>query len=96
MGIFGRIGQTLGTGLRKFGELGGAAVNRIGDVKRAYDAANRATGGVIGHALESLPVVGPVLKAGGNFLKSQSNLAGVANAMGRARVYGADIHKLAS
>ena len=94
MGIFGRIGQLAGGALRKFGEIGKEALHKFGAVKSAYNNVNNAFGGVIGNALNSIPVAGPILKSIGNYLDRKETFKTLENVLDRSRVYGRDFEKI--
>lgn len=67
MGFFG----FLGAGLRKFGEIGSQAIQKVGSLGvHAYRAVNALSGGAIGNAIESLPVVGGIAKQAGQLLSN--------------------------
>ena len=80
----GKVGSWVGNAVKKVGDFGGNVVNKIGSfVKPAYDAANNATGGLIGNAIESIPVVGGIAKAIGGALNNPGFMNGVSNTFGR-------------
>lgn len=95
MGFFGRISSFAGGVARRFGEVGKAAIHKIGEIKDIYDGINNSTGGIIGHAIESIPRgVGDVLKGVGNFLKNKESIGALENTFDHLRVYGTDFQKL--
>ena len=59
---FGKIFGFLGNAAKKIGSFATGAFSKIGSFKTGYDAVNGLTGGLIGNSLESLPVVGGLLK----------------------------------
>ena len=76
MGIFGKIGGFF----KKIGQFGGHVINKIGEFKNVYDGVNNATGGMMGKAIESLPVVGGHLKTAGDLLKGAGATGNVISA----------------
>lgn len=93
MGLFGRIASTFGAGVRKFGEFGGAALSKIGQVKGLYDRVNNAVDGIIGETLERLPVVGTAFKHVGSFLNNHKGLATISGGLRSASGIGDSIQK---
>lgn len=93
MGLFGRITSAVGNGVRMFGHFGGTALNKIGQVKGIYDRINHSMDGIIGQALESIPVVGPVLKKVGSFLNDSGAMGTVRGVLSKAHGIGDDIER---
>ena len=92
MGLFGRIASTFGAGVRKFGEFGGAALNKIGQAKHLYDRVNNAVDGIIGETLEKLPVVGTVFKHVGSCLNNQKGMSAISGGLRTANGIGDSIN----
>ena len=91
MGFFGRIVSAIGAGARKFGEFGGAALSKVGDLKGLYDRVNNATDGIIGESLNALPVVGPLLRKAGDFLNDSHKVGSLSNGFKVASGIGDDL-----
>ena len=94
MGWFGKIGQIAGGALRKFGEVGKEALSKFGAIKHSYNNINSAFGGVIGNALNSIPVAGPILKSIGNYLDRKETFKTLENVLDHSRVYGQSFEAL--
>ena len=88
MGFFGRIASSIGSGVRRIGEFGGAALSKIGQIKTLYDKVNNATDGIIGETLTRLPVVGPVLAHFGNLLNNRESMTAISNGLRTANGIG--------
>ena len=87
-----KVGNFAGSALQKVGQLGGNVVSKIGSfVKPVYDAANNASGGLIGHAIESIPVVGGIAKAIGGALNNPGLMNGISNGFNRMGAVGSAI-----
>ena len=80
--------------MRKFGEFGGAALSKIGQIKGIYDKVNNAVDGIIGDTLEHLPVVGSAFKHIGSFLNDKTKLHAVSNGLRSANGIGDQIKHL--
>lgn len=93
MGFFGKIASAVGSGVRKIGEFGGAALSKIGQIKGFYDKVNNATDGIIGETLEKLPFVGAAFKHIGGFLNDQGKLKSVSDGLRHAGGIGDSIAK---
>ena len=68
MAFLKRFGQFAGAALSKFGDLASKGLSKFGLAAAGFKAANAATGGAIGNAITSIPVVGKALGAVGHAL----------------------------
>ena len=64
-----KIGSFIGKAAKTIGQFGGAALSKIGAIKWGWDGKNGLTGGMLGKAVEGIPVIGGAWKAGGDLLK---------------------------
>ena len=95
MGFFGKLASIGGSVARKFGEVGKAALSKIGVIKSSYDNVNNAMGGAVGSFLEGLPFgVGGALKSVGKFLDHKESIGMLTNSLDHLRVYGQDFEKV--
>jgi ethanolamine ammonia-lyase large subunit len=95
MGLFGKIASFAGGVARKFGEVGKAAIGKLGVIKSSYDNINNAAGGAVGSFLEGLPFgIGGALKGIGKFLDHKESIGMLTNTLDHLRVYGQDFEKV--
>ena len=95
MGFFSRIASVGGGIARKFGEVGKAAISKLGVIKSSYDNINHAVGGAVGSCLEGLPFgIGGALKGIGKFLDHKESIGMLTNTLDHLRVYGSDFEKV--
>lgn len=96
MGWLSSIGNFAGNALSKIGSFGAGVVGKIGSLGvPIYRAANAASGGLIGNALESIPGVGGILKTVGQKLGDPGFLNSATNAFRGIGAAGAGLSKLA-
>jgi hypothetical protein len=97
MGFLGKIGQFAGNALKKVGEIGSNVVSKVGNlVIPAYRAANAATSGLIGKAIENIPVVGGIAKSIGKVLGNANTMNKISGGLQRVGAAGSVIGGLAS
>lgn len=94
MGFLQKIAHFGGEALKKVGQVGGKVAKGIGVAKAVYNAANKASGGLIGNTLENLPVVGGALKTAGKVLGNEKFQKGLMKASIKAEDIGGAIEKI--
>lgn len=92
--VFGNIIKWAGGAAKKFGEVAGEGLKKFGSVKSAYNSVNNAFGGVLGRAIESIPMAGPILKGIGQFLDNKESMKKLVGTIEHAKVYGQDFEKI--
>ena len=92
--MFGKIGSFLGGAISKVGHFGGQLLGKVGVIKHAYNSVNNSFGGLIGRALESIPMAGPVLGSIGKFLDNKEGMKTMVNSLKRADVYGNEVRRV--
>lgn len=95
LNFLGKVGSFAGNALRKVGDFGSAVVSKVGSFGvPVYNAANRASGGLIGNFLDNIPVVGPVIKAIGGKLNDPTFMNSAQNVFNRVGAAGGALSKV--
>jgi hypothetical protein len=97
MGFLGKVANFAGNALKKVGQIGGQVIGKVAHMAvPTYRAANSATGGLIGNTLNSLPVVGGIVKSIGKVLGNSNTMNKLSNGFGKIGAAGSVIGGLAS
>jgi hypothetical protein len=97
MGFLGKIANFASSALKKVGQIGGEVIGKVAHMGvPIYRAANAASGGFIGNALNSLPVVGGIVKPLRKVLGNPNTMNKLSNGFGNIGAAGSIVGGLAS
>lgn len=96
-GFLKKVGSFAGDALRKVGHVGSQVVSKVAHLAvPAYRAANSVTGGLLGNAIESIPVVGGVAKTIGKVLGNTNLMNKISGGLQKIGAAGQTISSVAN